>query len=728
MRHWQGVALLAGGLTVAVFGGRTPAAAQTTPETASPEEQAAGRIPIEAQADALEFDRTTGVIIGTGNVVIRYGDVTLRADRVRADRDTGDCLAEGNVELRRGEDVWTGNELRYNFLTGKVEGGAYSAFQDPWYVRGAKASRVEKGYWELADAAITTCDLPHPHYFLRAKKLEIYPGDRIVAHNVQFVVGDRAVFWLPMARWSLKEGQSKLQLVPGYSSDFGGYLLGSYGGPLAEWGDYRFHLDYRQKRGFGTGLDLGYRTGPGKGLFQGYYVRDQDRFDEEDVGKDIPKDRYQLRLDHSQPFSGQAYGLLNLTKLSDIDFREDFFEKEYRDSIQPDNIASLTYFSDYYTLTALFHPKLNDFYRVREQIPDVSFDIRRIRLGNTPVYYDSTSRGTYFRENFADTEDVDNYDTVRLDTFHDLSLPAKLGGWLTVVPRLGLRLTYYNKGLRREEIEPVPDPDNPEAVGEVDKIVVLRETGNEARYVVSPGLESSFKAFRVWRSVYSERWGIEGLRHVVQPFMNWTYIPEPNVTPDELAPFDEIDEIDKTDVIRLGLRNKLQTKRRGTSYDLADLILATDYRVEREGDEEVFGDLLGDLEIRLLDRFWVDMDTRIDMYEPRVNEFNTDLRAFSDTDWDVRFGYRYRYDDFNVFSTDLRYTFNAQWAARAYLRYEAEQSLLEEQEYTIYRDLHCWTSAVTFRVRSPLDRDDEYQVWVVLALKAFPFNPVRIGR
>lgn len=693
-------------------------------------------LPIEATARSLEFDRRTGRIVGVGDVVITYGELTLRADRATVDTNTGECVAEGAVELVRGEEVWEGDKVLYNFRTGEVETGAYSAFQDPWYVRGGKLKQTSPEVWRAYDAAITTCDLPDPHYHLRAKEIDIYPGDKIVARNVQFVVGDRAFFWLPVVRRSLTDERSNFEVVPGYSSRFGPYLLTAYNFLLGDENEAAVHLDYRAKRGFGTGADLTYRMGDdGRGLATGYYASDDEPVDEDDIGEDITRDRYRLRLDHRQTFTDTTYGFLTLNKLSDPDVLEDFFEREYRYNVQPDSRANVTHYGQAYTLTAVARPKLNEFYTVVERLPEVSLDYRRMRIGETPFYYDSESSAGWLQRDFADGVADEDYDSARLDTAHEISYPRKLMGWLSVVPSVRLRGTYYENGLDRREIEePVAplDGTDPTFIEMPDAEafrtrVVTEESGERTRWLASPRLRTFFKMFRIWEAD-SETWDVDGLRHVVEPSVDYFYTDEPNVKPEELPQFDNVDLLDEENFLRFGLRNKLQTRRRGASHDLVDFFVGTDLRLDPEADQDDFSALIGDLELRPLDNLWVDLDTRLDMYDPEINEFNTEFRAFSSSDWDARFSHRYRLDGHNLLQTDLRYKFSDLWAGRAYLRYEADDGTLEEQEYTIYRDLHCWTSAVSVRYRDRRDDDDEVQVWLVLAIKAFPQHSVKIGQ
>lgn len=713
----------------------TACAAQEPPSPAAPAARIAEELAIEATARSLEFDRRAGRIVGEGDVVIVYGDLRLTADRATVDTNTGECVAEGTVKLTRGDEVWQGDRIVYNFRTGEVETGAYSAFQDPWYIRGGTLRQTTPEVWRAYDAAITTCDLPHPHYHLRAGEVDVYPGDKFVARNVRFVVGDRAIFWLPVVRRSLRDERSGFEIVPGYSSRFGPFLLTAYNFMVGDGNQATVHLDHREKRGFGTGADLKYGTADGGGMITGYYASDDDPVDDDDEGEDITRDRYRLRLDHRQTFADTTSGFVTLNKLSDPDVLEDFFEREFRYNVQPDSRANVTHSGQSYTLTALARPKLNEFYTVVERLPEVSLDLRRMRIGETPFYYDSESSAGWLRRDFADGIGEEDYDSARVDSAHEFSYPRKYMGWLSVVPSVRLRGTYYENSLERREIEVPVDPLDPGDPAFIDmpdaeafRTRVVTEEGDAAtRWLVSPRLRTFFKMFRVWETD-NTAWDLDGLRHVVEPSADYFYTEEPNVTPEELPQFDNIDLLDEENFIRLGLRNKLQTRRRETSHDLVDFFVGSDLRVDPREDEESFGDLIGDLELRLVDNLWIDLDTRVDMYDPGIREFNSDLRTFSGSDWDVRFGHRYRLDSHNLFQTDLRYKFSDLWAGRAYHRFEADDGTLEEQEYTLYRDLHCWTSALSVRYRDRRDREDEVQVWLVLAIKAFPQRSFKIGQ
>jgi hypothetical protein len=68
----------------------------------------------------------------------------------------------------------------------------------------------------------------------------------------------------------------------------------------------------------------------------------------------------------------------------------------------------------------------------------------------------------------------------------------------------------------------------------------------------------------------------------------------------------------------------------------------------------------------------------------------------------------------------LYYRWNENWGTRVTHHFEARDGTLEEQQYTLYRDLRSWTSALTFRVRDRRTASTDFTVAVTFSLKAFP--------
>jgi hypothetical protein len=267
-------------------------------------------------------------------------------------------------------------------------------------------------------------------------------------------------------------------------------------------------------------------------------------------------------------------------------------------------------------------------------------------------------------------------------------------------------------------------------------------------------MEVSLKVSRLWQGARSKVLDLDGLRHIAEPSFNYVYVPNPNHEPSELPQFDSelpglqllpvefpdynaIDSIDSQNVIRLGLRNRLQTKRKGQVEDVLNWGLMTDWRLDPRGDQETFGDLYSDLTFR--PRSWITLQSQtrfgIDSSQLRMS-LQTLTFAPSDK-WSWAIGLYYLQDDFsgpsatlqegnNLVTGTLFYRLNENWGIRTSHHYEVRSGLMQEQYYTIYRDMRSWTAALTAGVLDNENGEKDYRVAFTFSVKARP--KYRLGR
>ena len=136
--------------------------------------------------------------------------------------------------------------------------------------------------------------------------------------------------------------------------------------------------------------------------------------------------------------------------------------------------------------------------------------------------------------------------------------------WLNINPRAGVRFTYYEKTSKRD-ISPdnlntmfIVDSDHGNPTGDVYNYD--NNGGGKLRVVGEFGLEMNTKLYRTWGNVKSPYFALDGIRHVMVPYINYTYIPSPTEDRDNLYYFDDIDRITKQNFIRFGVKQRLQTR------------------------------------------------------------------------------------------------------------------------------------------------------------------------
>ena len=728
-------------------------------------------IPVQCNADSVSYNRESNTIKGKGNVEVVYMDNYLYADIVDVSVATKEVWAKGKVIISDGENIFTGDEVYYDFETGKGTIDGISSRLDPWFARGKQGERipeevalVEKkadsgtgdkktlsekpaghranAVYYIQDGYITTCDYDKPHYRLHARHIYIYPGDKIILKDIKIYVGNLPVFYWPYYNKSLKDERSPWSIVPGNDNKFGYYLLTGYS---MYWDNFfggifkpTARLDWYEKRGVGLGMDARYsKSDIIRSIIRAYYINDKAREikTKDALGNEIKETREEKRgrlsIDYAQRFGAGIRGLASLNYQSDKDFLFDFYRDEFQDEVQKKNYINLSKTSSRYQLSLMTQKRFQGFYTDLEKLPEVKLTLLKFRLGKTRFLYNMYASAGYLRQVYAHDVQKNDYAAMQLDTKHQLSYPKKYFGWLNFVPRIGTRQTYYNK---KKRIDPITS-----RVEEVDE--------GALRSVYFTGAEFSTKISRIF-DVNNDFWEVNMLRHLIEPRINYTYQHEPTVPPKDLLKFGTVET--QKNYFALSLRNKLQTKRSEEAWNLVDFNLSTNFYTDKYDEvnyvieEQMIGDvltpvqvpvyekrsfsyILGRLQLKPFDFLEMDNHLTYDQYDTQVNVYNTELVFYNNDLFSFGMGFRYARGltkDSKLWTSEINYTLNSNWALRMCHRFDFETGDLQEQEYILFRDLHCWKGALSYRSFRDID---EQRLFVVLYPKAYPEFPISFG-
>jgi lipopolysaccharide assembly outer membrane protein LptD (OstA) len=708
---------------------------------------ATSTIPVDIQAQSMEYNRARNLIVATGNVVVSREGEELKADSIQLNTVTHDVEARGNVVFTKLKSVWRGNYMRYNFATGLWQTGEFDSTFDPFFVKAESASMTNKAEYLLKRAIITTCTNhdAHCHYTLSCRQLRVAPGNRMVGRHTVMRLGGIPVFYFPFWYRSLSDRAVGFSAEAGYRGRMGAFLLTSTKYWLSPSLRGETQVDYRSERGPGIGQEIGWQLPEetGSGRVYGYYVSDSGAKDDtEYAGSElVDEQRYRLRFQHNQSFNARDYFLADASYLSDPFVIEDFFDGEYRVGYQPQNFATLTHRGDDMTMGLSVYKRLNDFYTAVDRVPEATLDVNRQQLGDSPFYYESRNSAAYLQKVYDVNGEGEDYSAGRLDSAHTLYWPTRHFGFLNLIPRAGARATYYSETAERTtvtQIVHVVTTNMVTGAGGVSTPVVTSRTqtnatvqtialGSDVRALMELGLETSFQAFKVMSS--DENVFGTGLRHVVEPYANYTFVPEPNLTPDDLYQFDSVDGLDKRNTMAMGVRNKMQTKHGMRVDDIMDLDVFTTYNLEDETDRPL-SDVGMNSEFHLASWWQVFMDGSYNTYDGELKTFNARTRVSGEV-WKANIEHRSRLDESNLLSADLAYAPNKRWEFGIFDRYEFEASRLEEQGLFVTRTLDC----LAFRVGGSYlpgytrddgtEREDDFHVTFQMWLTALP--NVRMG-
>ena len=713
--------------------------------------------PVEVKAASMEYDAAKRLMVLSGNVMLRRGSEILKANYALFSRESGDAWAEGDVHFERGSEVWSGAKLHYNFLTGEGDFGTFSSFLYPFYVKAQSSRRVSEEEYLLQNAVFTTCEGENPKSHFTASSVRLVPGRRIYAKHVFVYVGDVPVFYAPF--WSQNLGDRNfISMVPGFNSRFSAFLLTSFNYRLTRHIEASSRLDVRLRRGLAVGQDLlwsssGNSHGPstevykddsdddpiflGQGVplirqnpevyddwfgdFLVYYAHDNWPDEGDSELADIGAERYRLRLYHSQSLDERNYLLVLGNYMSDARFIRHFFRDEWKSSPEPNNYIVYMNQGENYTASITLQRHLNDYFTTIDRYPELALDCSRQRIAETPFYYKGKTFGGYMEKFWADTETNEtNYALFRADTDHTVYYQHKFFGFLNLIPRAGWRGTYFSKTKENtNEFAEVSVTDT-NGVVTIESVTnsLIRELSGEFRSVFELGLESSFKAFKVWETYPGEV--INDIRHIVEPYVDYTFRPEPNVLATNLYQFDDVDKLARENGIKVGLRNKLQTKRDDV-YSLVDLDVWTVCRLAPEEDENQFDDLYWLVKSEPSDRITLRLDGRYDSYEGTLAQINTRL-TFTGSQWAWEAEHRHADGGDDMLYGRLIVSPGGNWGFRVFARYEFDESKFDNYGVAVQRTMDCVASMVGYEWE-----EDEYAVWVQFWFTAFPRVRVDIG-
>ncbi|HZQ45458.1 MAG TPA: LPS assembly protein LptD, partial [Verrucomicrobiae bacterium] len=619
--------------------------------------------------------------------------------------------------------------LHYNYKTAEMDGSRFRTGKTPVFAagesfHGERAKDSTNSVYTATNAFITSDDYQQPLQKLHAKQIKIVPGKYFEARNATVYVGNVPVFYFPYYRRSLEKSDSTFDFIPGYRGVFGPYLLSSYRWVLNDELNGVMHADWREKRGFGVGPDFNYNLGQfGVGTIRYYYAHDLQPGLDPFTGLPLPENRQRFYLSYDATLQTNLTVKSQVAHLSDPYVVRDFFESQYKRDIQPNTFVDADKVWPNWSLDTLVQPRVNAFYETVERLPEVRLSGFRQQIFNTPLYYESESSIGYFSHLFSNTNSppIPDFSAMRADTFHQITLPETFFDWLNVVPRVGGRFTHYSSA------------SGPGAT-----------TSTENREVFNTGAEISFKASRVWQGAQSQFWDIEGLRHIIEPSMNYVFIPRPNVLPSQVPQFDyeltnslqllpidfpdfnAIDSINAQNTIRFGLNNRLQTKRNAEIGEFADWAVFMDWNLRPNSTQTTFSDIYSSFVLR--PRTWLifNSDLRYSIKQGNFNLAQNRLTFQPNSTWSWSVGNFFLRSNTNfgvgndLFTSLFFYRFNENWGTRIMHYFDAKTGTLQEQDYSIYRDLRSWTAAVTFRVLNSQANGVDYGVAATFSLKAFP--------
>lgn len=189
--------------------------------------------------DSLVYDAPHKVAHLYGNSNVKYTKMDLTSDKISMDIDksnvkatgTADSTAEGGVKgkpvFKMGSDTYDTDTIAFNFKSKKaLINNVYTEQQDG-FLTGARSKRDSTGAIYLQHGRYTTCDDPHPDFYISLSRAKVRPGKDVVFGPAYLVVCDVPMpLAIPYGFFPFTKNYSSGFIMPTYGdeSDRGFYL------------------------------------------------------------------------------------------------------------------------------------------------------------------------------------------------------------------------------------------------------------------------------------------------------------------------------------------------------------------------------------------------------------------------------------------------------------------------------------------------------------------------
>jgi hypothetical protein len=121
-------------------------------------------------------------------------------------------------EFKQGEETFTYDTLKYNFKSKRaIVRNAHSKYGDGFVISEQVKRNPDESIYGLR-SIYTTCNLDHPHFGIRARKIKVIPGRIIASGPANLEIMDIPTpLFLPFGMFPIKQGQRSGFILPTYT-------------------------------------------------------------------------------------------------------------------------------------------------------------------------------------------------------------------------------------------------------------------------------------------------------------------------------------------------------------------------------------------------------------------------------------------------------------------------------------------------------------------------------
>ena len=192
---------------------------------------------IKNAKDSINIDIINRKIFLYGKAEIKYSDIKISAGYIEIDWNTNTITAKPKIDslgefiekpvFEENNESFKSTEIRYNFKTKKGLIKEINSKEGEGYILGEKVKKTDNDIFYLEKGDYTTCDAEHPHFSIRANKIKLIPGEKIITGPAYLrIFNFPTPLFLPFGYFPNKKENSSGLIIPSYgeSANLGFFL------------------------------------------------------------------------------------------------------------------------------------------------------------------------------------------------------------------------------------------------------------------------------------------------------------------------------------------------------------------------------------------------------------------------------------------------------------------------------------------------------------------------
>ena len=508
--------------------------------------------PVEYSAeDSLTYEAASGLAHLYGDSKVKYQNMDLQSDKIYMSLDSSLVHATGSKDtttnelvgtpvFKMGNDEYQSDTMAFNFKTKKGLISSVYTQQQEGFLTSELSKRGADGEMFLQHGRYTTCDDPHPDFYLAMSRAKVRPGKDVVFGPTYLVVADVPLpLAIPYGFFPFTKSYSSGLIMPTYGDETerGFYLRdGGYYFAINDKMDLKLLGEIYTKGSWGLSAASNYRK---RYKYSGsFYASYQNTINGEKNMPDYSKTTsFKIQWSHRQDAKANPYSQLSAS----VNFATSSFERDNLSSMyNPQSLTqstrtssvswSTTFSSIGMTLTS--STNLNQNMRdstIALTLPDLNISISRFypfkrkkRVGAERWYEKISMQYTGHLTNSITTkEDKLLHSSLTRDwkngMQHQIPISGSftLFGYLNVNPSFNFTdRTYFNKTHKSWD-----------AVNQREISDTLSGFYNVYNWNLS--LSASTKLYGMYipsRKLFGDK--IQAIRHVVTPSVSFSYAPD----------------------------------------------------------------------------------------------------------------------------------------------------------------------------------------------------------